>query len=42
MKAAIQYFYSAQSVVFYKLVLRILRMDTNPYLKLTEVRNFLV
>ena len=28
--------------MFYKSVLGILRRDTNPYLKLTEVRNFLV
>ena len=30
------------SVVLYKSVLGILRRDTNPYLKLTEVRNSLV
>ena len=42
MKAAIQYFCSAQSVTFYKSVLGILRRDTNSYLKLAEVRNFLV
>ena len=41
MKVAMQ-FYSVQSVVFYKSVLGILRRDTDPYLKLTEVRNFLV
>ena len=28
--------------MFYKSVLRILRMDTNPYFKPTEVSNFLV
>ena len=31
-----------QSVVFHKSVLGILRRDRNPYLKLIEVRNFLV
>ena len=42
MKAAVQQVYSTQSVMFYKSVLGILRRDTNAYLKLTEVRNFLV
>ena len=42
MKDEIQKFYSVQSVVFYKSVFGILQRDTHPYLKLTEVRNFLV